>query len=118
MSTERDGVSSPVCGEMPQCVCQACATADQMFGTITAVDEYMMSHPGLVTLSAEQLASVDGGTRMCTSGTSDDTLSTEMMQMMSTMQSSLSSLTSNSSGSSSSMSMMMPMMMMMKNKQA
>src|ERR1700689_3526762 len=101
---------------MPRRVCQACATADQIFGTITAVDEHMMSHPGLVTLSTEQLASVGGGTRMCTSGTSDDTLSTEMMQMMSTMQWSLSSLTSNSSGSSS-MSSMLPMMMMMKNKQ-
>src|SRR5580698_5981536 len=99
MSTARDGVSFPVCGEMPRCVCQACATADQMFGTITAVDKCMMSHPGLVSLSADELESVGGGTRMCTSGTSDDTLSTEMMQMMSTMQSSLSSLTQNNSGS-------------------
>jgi hypothetical protein len=115
MSTARDGVSSPVCGEMPQRVCQARATADQMFGTITAVDKCMMSHPGLETLSADELASVGGGTRMCTSGTSDDTLSTEMMQMMSTMQSSLSQLTSGNS-SSSSMSTMLPMMMMMKNK--
>jgi hypothetical protein len=101
---------------MPQRVCQACATADQMFGTITAVDKYM-SHPGFTTLSTEQLEAVGGGTRMCTSGTSDDTMSTEMMQMMSTMQSSLSSLTQNNSGSSS-MSTMLPMMMMMKNKQA
>ncbi|HEX4451440.1 MAG TPA: hypothetical protein VH143_11245 [Kofleriaceae bacterium] len=103
---------------MPRRICQAPATADQMFGTITAVVERMMSHPGFDTLSTEQLATVGGGTRMCTSGTSDDTLSTEMMQMMSTMQSSLSSLSQNNSGSSSSMSMMMPMMMMMKNKQA
>jgi hypothetical protein len=115
MSTARDGVSFPVCGEMPRCVCQARATADQMFGTITAVDKFMKSHPGLETLSTEQLAAVGGGTRMCTSGTSDDTLSTEMTQMMSTMQSSLSSLTSNNS--SSSMSTMLPMMMMMKNMQ-
>jgi hypothetical protein len=73
-----------------------------------------MSPPGVEFIPTELLAQVAGGTRMCTSGTSDDDLTNTMMEMMQMMQQSLQSLGSNNG--SSSMMTMLPMMMMMKNR--
>jgi hypothetical protein len=81
------------------------------------LDEPDMANPDFVSIPTEQLAEVGGGTRMCTSGTSDDGLNSTVMQMMQMMQSSLSTLGQNNNNSSSSM-MPMAMAMMMKNRQS
>ncbi len=76
-----------------------------------------MAHPDFASIPTELLAQVGGGTRMCTSGSSDNDLNATMMQMMQMMQQSLASLGQNNNGSNSMMTML-PMMMMMKNKGA